>query len=209
MFCRWLMFFFSCGVSFPPLAWRSAAMLLVDILLVPFGFRGFRRRHLPAADAVRDPLLLIIAARADFVVAVGRGIGVVLVVVDRLAEVVLLLVDLPAFLRRQRAAIGGAVVVNFACSGPLRGFPDSWFRRPSVVRRRRRWRCGPAGCSGAHSRSPWPQCRGGRGSPKPVDCCPARPSAHGTADWTSAGNDFRARPLAPRPWPGPSLRLRR
>src|ERR1700692_2058118 len=37
-------------------------LLMVDILFVVFGFCGLRRRHLPAADAVGDALLLIVAA---------------------------------------------------------------------------------------------------------------------------------------------------
>src|SRR4029077_14156063 len=44
--------------------------LVIDILLPPLGFACFRRRHLPAANAVGDPLLLIVAACADLIIAI-------------------------------------------------------------------------------------------------------------------------------------------
>jgi len=101
------------GREFAAVGRAIGPRLLVDVLFRIFGFGGFRRRHLAAVDPVGDALLLIIAALADLIVAVMFVIGVVLVVVDRLAEVVLLLVDLLALLRRQLAAIGRAVIVNF------------------------------------------------------------------------------------------------
>ena len=113
-----------------------------------FGFGGFRRRHLPAADAVGDALLLVGAALAGFVVAVVLGRRVVLVVVDRLAEIILLLIDLLALLRRQRAAIGSAVIVNFLVQPSFAAFQILGPGGHQVIRRRRPARCGPAGCSG-------------------------------------------------------------
>ena len=103
----------------------------VNFLFVIFGLRGFRWRHLSAGDAIRDTLLLEVAASADLVVAVGRRIGIVFVVVNRLAEVVLLLINLPAFLRRHRSAIGGAVVVNFLVQA--RFAPSMFLVSPAVI----------------------------------------------------------------------------
>ena len=88
--------------------------LLVNTLLAIFGAGGLAGGHLAAANAVGNAILLKLAARADFVVAVVGGVGVVLVVIDGVAEIVLLAVDLVAFLLGELAAIGGAVVVNFA-----------------------------------------------------------------------------------------------
>jgi hypothetical protein len=85
----------------------------VNFLLVIFSLRGFRWRHLSAGHTVGDPLLLQIAARPYFVVAVLRRVAVVFVVIDGMAHIILLPVHLPAFLRRQRAAVRGSVIVNF------------------------------------------------------------------------------------------------
>src|SRR4029077_13695364 len=60
---------------------------------------------------LRDAVLLVFAALADFVVAVVRGVGIVLVRVDLLRHLVLLLVDLRFFGGRQFSAVrraGGA-----------------------------------------------------------------------------------------------------
>ena len=88
--------------------------LLVDALLTIFGAGGFAGGHLAAADALSNPILLELAACADFVVAVVGGVGVVLVVVDGAADVGLLAIDLVAFLLGKLAAIGRAIVADLA-----------------------------------------------------------------------------------------------
>jgi hypothetical protein len=59
-------------------------------------------------------VLLVLAALAHFVVAVVRHVGVVLVLVDRMAQIVLLVVDLLPLLLRQPAIIGRAIVADLA-----------------------------------------------------------------------------------------------
>jgi len=88
--------------------------LLIDSLLTIFGVGRFASGHLAAADTLGDAILLELAARTDFVVAVVGGVGVVLVVVDGAADVVLLAIDLIALLLGELAAIGRAIGVNLA-----------------------------------------------------------------------------------------------
>src|SRR6266576_219971 len=95
-FCSWLTCFFSEAVSVPPLALRSAATCL-----------------------------LIFAALPDFVVAVVRRVGVVLVLIDLLGYLILLPVDLLLLRRRQLAAVGRAVRLGFAVDGRFFGFQVS------------------------------------------------------------------------------------
>src|SRR5258708_22078375 len=82
-----------------PVGCAIGANLLIDSLLAILGARGFAGSHGAILDAVGDAVLLIFATLADFVVAVVRLRGVVLVVVDGPAEVVLLAVDPAALLR--------------------------------------------------------------------------------------------------------------
>jgi hypothetical protein len=64
-------------------------------------------------DTVGDAILLILAPRIHFMVAIVLGCGVVLIVVDLAAEFVLLLMDLVPFGRGQLAAIQCAIGVDF------------------------------------------------------------------------------------------------
>ena len=88
--------------------------ICVNSLFGFLGLRGFTGGHLSAADAVGNPLLLQIAPCAYFVVTVGVGRAVVFVVINGFAQVVLLLIDLPTFLRRQCAAVCRPVGANLA-----------------------------------------------------------------------------------------------
>jgi len=115
-------------VSFPPLVWRVGGNVAVDVFVRDFRLSrslkattGRCERHF----AIR--LLLHIAARADFVVAIRVRRGIVLVVVDRLAHVVLLPVDLLAFLGSERAAGWPSGRYESHCSGRLRGPPGFSF----------------------------------------------------------------------------------
>ena len=58
--------------------------LLVDAALLIFELGGFTGRQLAALNALRDTILLVFAALPDFIVAVVRGVGVVLVVINLL-----------------------------------------------------------------------------------------------------------------------------
>lgn len=89
------------------------ADLLVDALLAILGASGFAGGHLSTANTLGDAVLLIFATLADLVVAVVGRVGIVLVVVDRAAEVVLLTIDLIAFLLGELTTVGGAIVMNF------------------------------------------------------------------------------------------------
>ena len=86
---------------------------LVDTLLLVFEARGLPGFQVSIADALGDAVLLVFAPLSDFVVAVVGGVRVVLVVVDAVADPVLLAVDLLSFLLRQLAAVGLAIVANF------------------------------------------------------------------------------------------------
>src|SRR5882762_6340948 len=90
--------------------------LLVDTLLLILELGRFTRGQLPALDALGDAVLLIFSALPDFAVAVVRGIGVVLVLIN------LLLLG-----RRQLAAVGCAVCFGFAVDGCFFRFQVSGF----------------------------------------------------------------------------------
>lgn len=103
--------------------------ILVNVLFGFLGSRSFRWRHLAVANTVGDALLLDISARADFIIAVLACWAIVLVVVNRLAEVILLSIDLSAFLRCERAAVGRPIVVNFLIQAGLAAFQIFRFAR--------------------------------------------------------------------------------
>ena len=86
----------------------------IDSLLVVFCSSCLPSGHLTTANAVGDALLLLVAARADFVVTVVGSRVIVLVVVDRMAQIILLPVYLLAFLWRKPATVRSAVVMNLA-----------------------------------------------------------------------------------------------
>src|SRR6266851_6564284 len=86
--------------------------LLVDALLLVLSADGLAGAHLSRANAVGDALLLVALPLAHLAVAWLVGRGVVLVVVDRPADVVLPLVDLLLLLRGELAAVGRAVRRN-------------------------------------------------------------------------------------------------
>src|SRR5579864_4246282 len=87
--------------------------LTIDVLLVLLGLRRFACVHLAAVNAIRDALLLVALALAHFAVRTRLRSSVVLVVVDRTADVVLLLVHMRAFFRSQLSAIGRAIILHF------------------------------------------------------------------------------------------------
>src|SRR5579864_2323585 len=83
--------------------------LLVDARLVVLKVRGFTGRQLAALDALRDAVLLILLALADFALGIRILHGrVVLVPINLLRQLILLLV--------QRGLVGGRelAVVQFA-----------------------------------------------------------------------------------------------
>ena len=85
----------------PAVGAAVGADLTVDVLFVIFGPGRLARRHLSAPDALGDALLLLVPALTHWIVAVLCIGGVVLVGVDGTAQIVLLMVDLLAFLRCQ------------------------------------------------------------------------------------------------------------
>jgi hypothetical protein len=89
--------------------------LTVDILFVILRFGSFRRSHLATADPVSNPLLLLLAALTHLVVPVLGSRGVVLVVIDGVAEIVLLPINLLALLRRQRTLAGKSGTISGGC----------------------------------------------------------------------------------------------
>ena len=68
----------------------------VNALLLVFELRGFTCRQLSALDTLRDAVLLILLALADFTGAVVLHSAVVLVVVDLVRQVILLVVEFGA-----------------------------------------------------------------------------------------------------------------
>src|SRR6267142_942196 len=96
---------------------RCRVLFPVDLLLL-----GGRQRF-----ALGDAVLLIFSALPDFAVAVVRGIGVVLVLINLLGKLVLLSVDLLLLGRRQLAAVGCAVCLGFAVDGCFFRFQVSGF----------------------------------------------------------------------------------
>src|SRR5579862_1291133 len=87
--------------------------LTIDVLLVLLGFRRFACVHLATVNAIRDALLLVALALAYFAVRTRLRRPVVLVVVDRTADVVLLLVHMRALFRSQLSAIGRTIILHF------------------------------------------------------------------------------------------------
>src|SRR5579863_172820 len=87
---------------------------LINSLFSIFEPRGLPRLQRSAANALRDAILLILAALSDFIVSVMRGVGVGLVLMDLIAQVVLLLVDLLLFGLSERASVGLTVVADLA-----------------------------------------------------------------------------------------------
>ena len=92
-----------------PLRWCQFASvrgavhhLPVDVLLSPLHLRRLSRRQLPAANALGDSLLLQSSPLTHLIISILRIRGIVFVVVDRLAQLILLPVHLLPFLRRQR-----------------------------------------------------------------------------------------------------------
>ncbi len=79
-----LLLFGRCQRSAVSLAVRGN--LFVDALLLVLELGSFAGCQLPALDALGDAVLLVFAALANLVVAVVRGIGVVLVLVNLLGK---------------------------------------------------------------------------------------------------------------------------
>src|SRR5258708_25378217 len=100
---------------------------MVDALLFIFQFSGFAGGQLAAFDALGNAVLLIFAELADRIVAVMRGVGVVLVSVDLLGKLVLLFIDGGFFRRSQFAAVGCAVGASFTVDGRFLGFQVGGF----------------------------------------------------------------------------------
>ena len=90
----------------PAVGRAVVAHFVVDALLLAFEVRGFPGRQLSALDALRDALLLILLALADFAaVAVVLLSGVVLFGVDSVRKVNLLIVQLRAVSSREVAIV--------------------------------------------------------------------------------------------------------
>ncbi len=87
--------------------------LTIDVLLVLLGLRGFACVHLAAVNAIGDALLLVALPLTHFAVCTRLRGTVVLVVVDRLAYVVLLLVHVRTLFGSQLPAIGRAIILHF------------------------------------------------------------------------------------------------
>src|SRR5258708_40085818 len=100
---------------------------MVDALLFIFQFSGFAGGQLAAFDALGNAVLLIFAALADGIVAVMRGVGVVLVSVNLLGKLILLFIDGGFFRRGQFAAVGCAVGAGFTVYGRFLGFQVGGF----------------------------------------------------------------------------------
>src|SRR5580700_4859650 len=89
-------------------------ILLIDALLAILYAGGLPGIHGAAAQTVGNAILLILAALAHFIVAIVRRVGIVLVLVNRVAQIVLLVVDLLPLLLRQMAVIGRPIVAHLA-----------------------------------------------------------------------------------------------
>jgi hypothetical protein len=76
---------------------------------------------------LRDTVLLILTALPDFVVAVLRGVGIVLVLINLLGKTVLLLIDLLLLGAGQLSAIGRAICLGFAVDRRFLRFQISGF----------------------------------------------------------------------------------
>jgi hypothetical protein len=88
--------------------------LLVDAFLLIFQLVRLARRQLPALHTLSDALLLVLAALSNFVVAILRRVGVVLVLINLPGDAVLLRMDLRLLSRRQLSPMGRAVCSGFA-----------------------------------------------------------------------------------------------
>ena len=88
--------------------------LLIDALFTILHARGLPGIHRPVANPVGDAILLVLAALADFVVAIVRHVGVVLVLIDRVTHMILLAIDLLPLLLSQMAVVGLAIVADLA-----------------------------------------------------------------------------------------------
>ena len=84
----------------------------VDVLLAPLSACRFTGRHLSAADTLRNAGLLICTALTNLIAAIMRLRGIVLVLVDGTADVVLPAIDVLPLLLRELSAIVGAVCMN-------------------------------------------------------------------------------------------------
>src|SRR5712692_5713776 len=101
--------------------------LFVDALLLILQLGSFASGQLAALHTLRDAVLLVFAALTDFVVAVVRHVGVVLVLINLLGKLILLSVDLFFPRGSQFAAIGRAIPCRFLVDGrfllfQVRGF---------------------------------------------------------------------------------------
>src|SRR5208282_3100567 len=93
--------------------------LVIDGLLLAFQLPSLFGRQRAAGNALCDAVLLVLAALADFVIPVVRGIGVVLVVVNLPGGPVVLPVELGFIGRSQVAVVLGAHFVRLFADGPL------------------------------------------------------------------------------------------
>ena len=96
--------------------------LLINSLFVIFEFCGLPGLQRAAANALRDAILLILATLPDLIVPVMRGVGIGLILMDLIAQMVLLLVDLLLFRLRKLASVGLPVVVHLAVEIGLLAF---------------------------------------------------------------------------------------
>ena len=108
--------------QFAAVGLAHSASLAIDALLFVFQVLGFARGQLPAANAVRDAVLLVLFALADFTLAVVRRIRIVLVVVDILGQVVLLAIEFCAVGGSQVAIVLGPHIVFFFVQALFLGF---------------------------------------------------------------------------------------
>src|SRR5271163_2076110 len=86
--------------------------LLINPLLPVFEARGLAGFQTAAANSLCNPVLLKLAARPHFIVAVMCHVGIVLIAIDFIAEMVLLAIHLLPLLLRQRSPIGCPVIVD-------------------------------------------------------------------------------------------------
>src|SRR5579864_2116701 len=101
------------GSQLSSVALAIGGHLMIDVLLVLLGLRRFTCVHLAAVDAIRDALLLVALALAYFAVRTRLCGPVVLVVIDRTADIVLLLVHMRALFGSQLPAVGRAIILHF------------------------------------------------------------------------------------------------
>ena len=76
------------------------ARLLIDRCLPLFQTSSLARCQLTGGDSAGNTILLVLTPLVDFIIPVVLRCGVVFVLVDLLAQIVLLPVDDPLFLRR-------------------------------------------------------------------------------------------------------------